>query len=224
MHGRTATARWSLVLVALVVAALAAVAGPSEARKSRKRPTPVPAASTVPVPSAVPSASAEPSPSGSPAAVASPRPTPMDISSRLTSKLSAINVGTATVTATLYLWDPQSDQRQPLDVTLELGPSDAMSQMVLPGFYSVTFSGVGDADLECTFLLGFTKEILMNLTQEALDNLPAAERDFVILTSDVLVVDPAFDVTSGADLRVATSPLCLGPDARAELARALEGK
>lgn len=224
MRGRTGTPWWTLVLVVLVVASLAVFAAPGDARKKGKRPKPTPAASIVPVPSVAPPASVPPSPSGPPAADPSPRPTPVDISSRLTSTLSAINLGGATVTITLYLWDPQTDERQPLDFTLDLAPADSISQMVFPGFYSVTFTGVADAALECTFMTGFTKEILMNPTQEALDSIAPAELDFAILSSDVLVVDPTVDVQSADDLRIATAPLCLGPDARAELGRILGGE
>ena len=124
---------------------------------------------------------------------ATPRPTEPDLTLLLTATASIANTGDDPVGLTVWIRDSSaSTWVQVLAQTLQTG--DAIDQDLAPATYSVAFTWNGRPQETCNLEVTSGNTI-----------------DFLVLSTHVVVTKSDVKPQSGADLDVATSPVCQAP-------------
>jgi hypothetical protein len=124
---------------------------------------------------------------------ATPVPTAPDLTLFLTATASIANTADEPVGVTVSILDPSTARYvQVLDETLESG--DAIDQELAPASYAVAFTRAGKVPVTCQLTVtdGNTIHLL-------------------VLNERTVVTKSDFTARSGADLDVATSPVCQAP-------------
>jgi hypothetical protein len=154
-------------------------------------PTEIPMVTPAPTPApATPEPTAGP-PTPTPDPNATPRPTAVDVAPYLTSDLTVINLGDATLRLTVALLDPDSTDEFVIG-TFEIQPEQVNSQAIIPALFRLDFgySGVADAG-SCTITIADGEQL-----------------QFAVVPQGVAITTSGPEPADPAEMIVATASRC----------------